>query len=366
MEKARILIVEDEVIIARDIQKTLLKLGYDIATLAVSGEQAIKTAEHENPDLVLMDIVLRGKTNGIETAGQILERFDIPIIYLTSYSDEKYLERAKITEPFGYLLKPFKSGELHITIQTALYKHKMEKELRKAKQAAEVSCRVKTDFLRNMSHELRTPLNAIIGFSEILTTEALGDQKKMSEYIFTNATCLLQLIDDVLDISGLEGNDAKLDFSRVNIGPFIENTLVHAGNKYVNHKISFNLYINQDLAVIGNAKRLAQIMHILLSNAVKFTPEQGSVCVTVRETEGCIEICVEDSGIGIMSDDLERIFESFEQADSSLSRKYGGTGLGLALAKKLAELHGGTIRAESKGMGKGSAFKFVVPVDSAH
>ncbi|MCX9013110.1 MAG: response regulator [Candidatus Methanoperedens sp.] len=130
----QILVVEDEIIIAEDIQRKLEKRGYAVPVIVSSGEEAVKKTEENNPDLVLMDIVIHGKMDGIEAAEQIRSRFDIPVVYLTAYADEKTLERAKITEPFGYLIKPFKERELQITIEIALYKHKMEKRLKESER----------------------------------------------------------------------------------------------------------------------------------------------------------------------------------------------------------------------------------------
>lgn len=134
MPEAQILVVEDEIIIAEDIQRRLKRMGYTVPVIASSGEEAIKKARENNPDLVLMDIVIHGGMDGIETAEQIRASLDIPIVYLTAYADEKTLERAKITEPFGYIIKPFKERELQITIEIALYKHKMEKMLKESER----------------------------------------------------------------------------------------------------------------------------------------------------------------------------------------------------------------------------------------
>ncbi len=134
MAEIKILVVEDESIIAEDIQRSLQNLGYSVSAVVPSGERAIKKVEETSPDLILMDIVLQGKMDGIEAAEQIRSRFNIPIVYLTAYSDEKILERAKITEPFGYIIKPFKERELYINIEVALYKHKMEKKLLESKE----------------------------------------------------------------------------------------------------------------------------------------------------------------------------------------------------------------------------------------
>jgi len=128
MTKAKILIVEDDRIVAKDIENTLKNLGFSVSSIVSSGEEAINKVKKKSPDLVLMDIVLKGEMDGIEAAKQIKERFHIPVVYLTAYADKKLLERVKITEPFGYIVKPFEERELHTTIEIALYKHKAGEE----------------------------------------------------------------------------------------------------------------------------------------------------------------------------------------------------------------------------------------------
>ncbi|HIE29084.1 TPA: response regulator [Candidatus Poribacteria bacterium] len=123
------MVVEDEIIVADDIKSSLISLGYAVCAVVSSGEEAIKKAEEENPSLVLMDIVLEGEMDGIEAAEQISKRFNIPVVYLTAHADEETLGRAKITEPFGYIIKPFDERELHTTIEMALYKHKAEEKI---------------------------------------------------------------------------------------------------------------------------------------------------------------------------------------------------------------------------------------------
>jgi len=127
MAQIQILVVEDEIIVAEDIRRSLKNLGYNVPSVVSSGEAAIKKAQENNPDLVLMDIMLHGEMDGIAAAGIIRSKFDIPIVYLTAYSDNKILERAKITEPFGYIIKPFNERELAINIEIAIYKHRMER-----------------------------------------------------------------------------------------------------------------------------------------------------------------------------------------------------------------------------------------------
>ncbi len=131
MSKTNILIVEDESIVAKDIQHSLKKLGYTVVDICSNGEDAIRVAEELKPNLILMDIMLKGDMNGIEAASQIKEKFNIPIIYLTAYADESTLTKAKVSEPYGYIIKPFKEIDLHTSIEMAIYKHEKETDLRK-------------------------------------------------------------------------------------------------------------------------------------------------------------------------------------------------------------------------------------------
>ncbi len=144
-DKIKILLVEDESVISKDIEKSLEKLGYTVPSIVPSGERAIIEAGKINPNMVLMDIVLQGEMDGIKAAEIIRSRFNIPVIYLTAYADEKMLQRAKLTEPFGYIIKPFEDRELHITIELALYRHKSEMEREKLlTEVKEALARVKT------------------------------------------------------------------------------------------------------------------------------------------------------------------------------------------------------------------------------
>ena len=156
---ARILIVEDEVVLSRGIQyRTLQSLGYDIAGAAYTGEEAITQAEQTCPDLVLMDIHLRGGMDGIEAAKAIQSQYDIPIIYVTAYDDEETIQRAKMTQPFGFLLKPFDEADLRTAIEMALYKHKMEREVKQARDELEGLNASKNTFFFNSCARFTRPI----------------------------------------------------------------------------------------------------------------------------------------------------------------------------------------------------------------
>ncbi|MCE8422307.1 MAG: response regulator [Candidatus Methanoperedens sp.] len=168
MTETQILVVEDEIIVAEDIKRSLQNMGYDVPSVVSSGEAAIKKAGENDPDLVLMDIMLKGDMDGVTAAGIIRSRFNIPVVYLTAYSDNKILERAKITEPFGYIIKPFNERELAVNIEIALYKHKMENILRDSKEWYYVTLRSISDAV------IATDLKGCVLFMNPVAQEITG------------------------------------------------------------------------------------------------------------------------------------------------------------------------------------------------
>ncbi|KWT76825.1 two-component system sensor histidine kinase [Candidatus Magnetominusculus xianensis] len=233
----------------------------------------------------------------------------------------------------------------------------------------EESNRLKSEFLANMSHELRTPLNAIIGFSEILKDGILGDlgegQKEYVVDIFTSGQHLLSLINDILDLSKIEAGKMSLDLDRLDIPYMLGNSLSIIKEKAQANSIALKLNIQESVGeMYADSRKFKQIVYNLLSNAVKFTPAHGSVTldasVITADSGKFLEVFVADTGIGMSEEGMKKLFRPFEQIDGSLSRKYEGTGLGLAMVKRLIELHGGTIEVESEE-GKGSKFTFRIP-----
>ena len=258
------------------------------------------------------------------------------------------------------LLKTFATQSV-LAIQNA----RLFREIEDKSRQIEAANRHKSEFLANMSHELRTPLNAIIGFSEVLGERLFGElNEKQAEYtddILTSGRHLLSLINEILDLSKVEAGRMELELATFDLPLAIDNARTFVRERATKHGITLDVAVDERLGdITGDERKIKQILLNLLSNAVKFTPEGGRIGIKARQTDGSVEISVTDTGVGIAPDDQARIFEEFRQVGSDYTHKVEGTGLGLTLAKKFVELHGGKIWVESE-VGKGSKFTFTLP-----
>ncbi|MBE0558793.1 MAG: PAS domain S-box protein, partial [Proteobacteria bacterium] len=257
---------------------------------------------------------------------------------------------------------------------------KRAEQLDQAKIAAEASSAAKSEFLSNMSHELRTPLNHIMGFTELMLEKNFGDlTETQAEYltdIYKSSEHLLSLVNQVLAVSKIEAGKLDLNKSEINLKKILEQCLL-----FMDKAAERNIHLTTDIdqipeTIIADELRVKQIIYNLLSNAVKFTDDGGNIRLEARMTTGPepvtpaetgsvpsdVEISVVDTGIGIRKEDIAKIFDPFAQLESASSRKYPGTGLGLSLTRSLVEMHGGRIWVESAGPGKGSSFRFTLPI----
>jgi DNA-binding response OmpR family regulator len=390
----RLLAVDDSRTYLEELGAELRLEGHDVI-LASSGEEALDILAVRSVDCILLDLVMPG-LSGQETCRRIKqtpEWRDVPLVMLTARDDREAMIEGINAGADDYIAKSGDFDVLKARLRAQLrrkhfedetcrireqlvrreaelsYTRELERanrELAIAKEQAEQSSRFKSSFLANMSHELRTPLNAIIGFAELLydgqVAPEMPEHKEFLGDILTSGRHLLQLINDVLDLSKVEAG--KMDFrpERVDLAILVGEVLAvlrtAASDKRI--RIDVDLRAGPGDIVIDPA-RLKQILYNYVSNALKFTPEGGRIEVRARaEGVDAFRVEVEDTGIGISSDDVRRLFAEFEQLDAGAAKRHAGTGLGLALTKRLAEAQGGTVGVQST-LGTGSVFYAVLP-----
>ena len=240
--------------------------------------------------------------------------------------------------------------------------NRMNDELRRLYEELEAASRHKSEFLANMSHELRTPLNAIIGFTEVLDEQMFGElNERQAEYVrdvLESGRHLLSLINDVLDLSKIEAGQMELYVSEVSLAETLRSGLTMEAERAKRGGVELALDLEREEVVVqADERKLRQVVVNLLSNAVKFTPPGGRVDVTARVADGNVEVAVADTGPGIAPSERELIFDEFQQARGTRD----GTGLGLPIARRFIELHGGRLWVET-APGSGSTFRFTLPV----
>lgn len=345
MEPVKILITEDEVLIAREIEMTLQELGYTVTGIAANGQAALEQIAALRPDLVLMDIVMPGETDGIETADRVRTQFNLPIVFLTAYADADTLQRAKITEPFGYVLKPFQPQELNIAIQIALARHRSEQ--------------LKLDALRNnisaaMPHGINTPLHSIIGFTDLLLH--YYDQMSRAEVLETLqcirsvAKQLEKVCQSVLLYTKLEvfATDpvkiAQLQQAATHSTPEVIAIVAERAAKQQDRLADLRLDL-QDLPVQMAEVYLRHLVQELIDNALQFSEPGTWVQVTSCSADQKFCLAISDRGRGMTSNQIVHLgaYTQFER--DQLEQQ--GLGLGLALVQRLVKLHGGEIAIES-------------------
>ena len=309
----------------------------------------------EDPDYVLLGLAETNKFRSILSVPML--RDGNPIGAITVAAPRAVPFPDKQVE----VLKTFADQAVIAVENTRLFN-----EIQDKTHQLEVANRHKSEFLANMSHELRTPLNAVIGFSEVLLERMFGEvNPKQEEYlndILSSGKHLLSLINDILDLSKIEAGRMELESQPFDLPAALDNALTLIRERAARHGLRLEVTVDPGLGEVkGEERKVKQVLLNLLSNAVKFTPEGGKISLSASLNDGMAEISVTDTGVGIAREDQEAIFEEFRQVGSDYARKREGTGLGLALARRLVALHGGKLWVESEP-GKGSTFTFTLPV----
>lgn len=398
----KILIADDSKIMLK-LMSGLLKSINATVFEANDGYEALQLIEKEQGfDLVILDIVMPN-LDGYATCNQIRQVYSIyelPIIFLTSLSESKDIVKGFEIGANDYLQKPFKSEELLARTKTLIKLHRLsqttvalrevvetknhalsrlqqeiatreniERQLIEQRERAISANQLKSEFLANMSHEIRTPLNAILGFSELLTERVSGEKEKnYLDSVISSGKSLLNLINDILDLSKIEANRVELEFA-----PFkIKNLIIDISRIFLYKAQSKGVELRtiiaegfSDYNVILDELRLRQVLMNLVGNAIKFT-ENGFVeielSISNQQDNNLVDIRIDisDSGVGVAQDQLQAIFEAFQQHSKQSHKAFGGTGLGLTISRKFIQMMHGTISLESE-IGKGSKFSIHIP-----
>ncbi len=377
-----ILIVDDDRDFAESLVDLLVAQGYE-TQIADRPETAIAAVASSDVAVVMLDIRL-GVTSGVDLMSRLkAERPDLICVLMTAHIDTQTAIKALRQGAYDYCDKACEPSEIYAVLERCFERRQLQDARRSAHEAlrrakedaeaarglAEAASQAKSEFLATMSHELRTPLNAVIGFSQIMMTETLGpigstQYRDYAKDIHDSGVHLLEIINDILDLSKAEAGKLELDEDWVDVGDAVSAACRLIGPRAERAQLSVVERIPANLPPLwADERKLKQILLNLVSNSVKFTPAGGRVEVSASiEPANGLSILVQDTGIGIPSSDLQRVLEPFVQVENSLTRSYQGSGLGLPLAAKMTELHGGKLSIASQ-LGRGTLVRLAFPAE---
>jgi signal transduction histidine kinase len=384
--RSTVLIVDDDPVARLLAREALEQSGWSVEE-AENGRLGLDVFIKRRPDLILLDIMMP-EMDGFSVCAELRklpEGIHTPVLMMTGLEDYQSITQAYEAGATDFIVKPVNGLLLGHRVRYMLRAAQAMRDLRdsqdqlmQARDAALEGTRLKSEFLATISHEIRTPMNGIIGMDELLLdTELSSEQRDCAETIRTSARTLLDIVNDILDFSKLDTGRVTLNRVEFSLPALVDEHLARHDERSKEKGIVLRREIASTIpsTLWGDQTHIGRILQVLLSNAMKFT-ERGEVCVHVcpaplilaggpeKMGAGRIRFAVADTGIGINPTDANRLFQPFVQVDGSDHRPYGGTGLGLALAKQLVELMGGTIEFESKP-GRGSRFWFDLPVARA-
>lgn len=377
---ANILLIDDEVATLKTLSATLEDMGHKI-TPTMTGKEARDLIQRQQFDMVITDIKLPD-TSGLDLL-EIAKEFnpETAVIVITGHASIETAVEAINEGAYAYILKPIAVNELETIIKNALREQQLLAENRKLVEGLQQSnirleetnrtleqvSHTKSDFMAKMSHEIRTPLNSVIGFSEVLLGKTSPvDQTTHDEflnYIHVSAKHLLHLINSILDLSKIESGKITSEPSEFDLAALLEDVKMSVLSMLHTKKQRLQVEVGKDVSfVFADETKIRQIFLNLISNSHKFAPVGGKIKVVCQMDDSHSLYCsVIDNGIGISFKDHQRIFEEFAQISLSPSTRGHGVGLGLSIARRLVEIHGGNIWVESK-LGRGSTFTFSIPL----
>lgn len=349
MSKYRILVVEDESLAAFALKETLEGFGHEVTGLATTAGEALKEVQEMLPDLVLMDIHLDEKEGGITAGKQIMEDYDLPVVFLTAYADKETISRAKEAFPYGYMLKPFEDIELWAVIETAVYKHLADKKQRELHAT-------KDKFFSIVAHDLRSPLAALSVTTRMLNKKVEGmsleQLKSFLLEVHQTVENIYNFTDNLLEWARIRSGHIQVYPEVFQVQEIVEEVFSLLKGNAKEKKISFQSSIHASEQVRADKNMLRSVLLNLLQNSLKFSNEGATVKIGGRKEGTLLFIYVQDEGIGMSQEHLQKLFDETQRVHTLGTQEEKGTGLGLLLCKEFVEANGGTILVEStKGRG---------------
>jgi signal transduction histidine kinase len=391
-QKPILLAIDDDPDNRAFLTKAVQRQGFEVVATP-NATQARRLLNGRRPALVFLDVQMP-EESGLTLLPQMLRDFpEAVVVMMTAYGSEQVAAEALRGGADDYIAKPIDLQRLRELLERNLEKQRLraerqslvarlkesnrylmrqhaalrraDEEILQVNRQLEQSNRYKSEFLANMSHELRTPLNAILGFSEILLDVTMnltgGERTEFLRNIHSSGQHLLGLINDILDLAKIEAGKMELHPEELQLAEALQEVTSILEPMARQQGLHLTIIgVNEAGAIKADRSKFKQVLYNLLSNAVKFTPAPGRITLTVRDSPEQLTVSVHDTGIGIKQEDLPKLFREFEQIDGSYTRRYQGTGLGLALCRRFVQMHGGRIWAESQ-YGKGSTFTFTIP-----
>jgi signal transduction histidine kinase len=381
-----ILILDDDQATLTLERRTLERAGFKVIAAATPAEARAAIAR-DGVAMLVLDYRLGGSSSGLDFFRSLrAERRDLPAVLVTSFSDEsKVIEALRagirdVVPKSGDYLDYLPQAVIRIIDQVLTERQVAESESlkriaeererlleseRAARAESERAGRLKDEFLATLSHELRTPLNAILGWTHLLQARP-GDARQLAEGLETierNARAQTQIVDDLLEMSRIISGKLRLDVQPIDLAAVVDGAIQTIRPAAQAKSIRLETAIDPSAGPIsGDAARIQQILWNVFSNAIKFTPKDGRITVSVQRVESHVEVTVTDTGQGIRPEFLPYLFDRFRQADASTTRQHRGMGLGLSIVKNLVEMHGGAVRASSPGEGQGATFVISLPL----
>lgn len=358
MANLKILVVDDEPFIRAGIDRILRNFKVDYPFMdepfeftileAASGEEGVESIERDKPDIILLDNKLPG-IQGVEVLEYVKKKkYDIVVVMITSFASLDLAVKATSDGAYDFIPKPFTPQELKSAIES-ITKHVFL--VRMTKQMQATGKQIRFQFLSVLSHELKAPLNAIEGYLKMMQERQLGDKIDDYDQVIDRSLkrikAMRNLIFDLLDMTRIESGQKEKDLKPLNLVDVARTSIDTAKPMAIQKEVKMKLHAPASVSFTGDAGEMEIIFNNLVSNAVKYNREGGSVDITLTESEQQISIVVADSGIGMTEEEVGRLFQEFVRIKNEKTKEITGTGLGLSILKKLVETYSGTVSVES-------------------